>query len=239
MILGKIGENRSGEVQACGAVQFQGMGRNLHDHILHAFVHHLGEEALQVQGLRGGPFRLHSLAAQQDLDGANQPHLIAGLLQNGFHEIGCGGLAVGARHPHNPQFAGWVLVEVGRGNPQGIAGIVHHNLSQVEVGNRPFHQNASGAPFPGLMDKIVAIELLPHHGHEEISRFYPARIIADAAKARCFSVYLVFQSVQYRIQLHWPSPSTKAQTALPPMNLWEPASRRWAPAARLLRCPPL
>ena len=163
----------------------------------------------------------------------------AGLLQNGFHEIGCGGLAVGARHPHNPQSAGWVLVEVGRGNPQGIAGIVHHNLSQVEVGNRPFHQNASGAPFPGLMDKIVAIELLPHHGHEEISRFYPARIIADAAKARCFSVYLVFQSVQYRIQLHWPSPSTKAQTALPPMNLWEPASRRWAPAARLLRCPPL
>ena len=95
VVLGEVGEDRRGEVDRVGAVEVQRMRGHLHHARPVARVEHLGEGALQIDGLRRRAQDLVLDPADHALHRAQQ----AGLAPVGFEqrpdEERRGGLAVG------------------------------------------------------------------------------------------------------------------------------------------------
>ena len=185
VVLGEIGEDAHGEVDAVHPLQHQGVGGGLHHHMGAARVPHPGEELLELQGLRRGPLGGDHLVADHVLVGADQAHLGSRLLlQNGLEQIGGGGLAVGAGDGHHGHIVRRVAVIVGGHHRQGPAGIVHPDVGDISLRRRPFAHHRGGARRHGLGNVCVAVGGKAGHGHEQISCRRGAGIIADADDLR-------------------------------------------------------
>ena len=101
MVLRKIGVARGLKGDAVHAVHIHGMGADLHAHGLHALVHHLPEAPVQIDRIGRGHVAGQAAVTDQIAGGADQAGLEARFFQNGLHQIGRGGFALGAAHAHH------------------------------------------------------------------------------------------------------------------------------------------
>ena len=187
MVLRKVGIARRLEGDAVHAVHIHGVGAHLHAHGLHALIHHLPEAPVQIDGVGGGHVAGKAAVADQVAGGADQAGFESGLFQNGLHQIGGGGFALGAAHAHHAQLARRVAIErrcdIGRGAPD----IVHAHLRRRAVHEMLHHQRDT-AVLHGLRRKIMRVKahaadaeeqavpgLFAAIGHQRLNLRIPAR----------------------------------------------------------------
>ena len=134
MVLGQVGEGSHVEVDAADAVQHQGVGGDLHDHMGAACVTHTGEQGLQLEALGGGALGGDDLVADHVLHGADEADLgAAGLLQDLLQQQGGGGLAVGAGDAHHGHCLSGMTVEVGADEGQSQTVVLHQNVGHIAL----------------------------------------------------------------------------------------------------------
>ena len=179
MVLTEVGEDTHGEAYAIDAIQRQGVGGDLHDHVGTAGVGHPAEQLLQLEGLRRGALRVEDFAADHVLNGADQAHLGTGLLlQNALDEVGGGGLAAGAGDADHGHLAGGVIEPVAGDHRQSAAGVLHNYVGNVAVGCM-LADNTGRAFFAGHGDEAVAIGLGAGDSHEQPALRRLAGVVAD------------------------------------------------------------
>ena len=179
MVLGEVCKHARLIVDAVHPVQGQGVGGDLHHHMGAARIPHLGEEPLELKGLRRGALRGEGLLADHVLIGADQTHLgPRRLLQNGFQQVGGGGLAVGAGDPDHGHALGGVSKEVGPHRRQSPAGIRHLDIGDIPL-RRLLAQHRRRAGLHGLSDEIVSVRRKAGHGHKQSAGSHRPGVIAD------------------------------------------------------------
>ena len=134
MIRFQIGEYPQIKHKPLGAVEHQPLGGHLHNHRIHARLHHLGKVLLQSIRFRRGIARVDVFPADDHLDGAHQAHLVTRIFQNGFHHVGGGGLPLGAGDADDPQFFRRIS-EICRGDKcHGIPSVGHLDHGPTDFG---------------------------------------------------------------------------------------------------------
>jgi len=94
---------------------------------------------------------------------------VAGCFEDGAHEVGRGGLAVGAGDAHDPQPPAGITRTPGRHQPQRQLGIPHHQFRDLDAGDRPLHDDGGGTGGHGSGHVLVAVGVLPAACHEEVA----------------------------------------------------------------------
>ena len=180
VVLSQVGEHTHVVMHPVDPVQGQGVGGDLHDHVGAAGVPHLGEEPLDLEGLRRGALRGDHLRADHVLVGADQPHLGPGLLlQNGLEEVGGAGLAVGAGDGCHGHGCGRVAEEVGADHRQAPAGVLHLDIGDGPVRRGLLTDHRGGAGGGRLPDEGVAVHGKAPHGHKQVAGLCGAGVVAD------------------------------------------------------------
>ena len=114
------------------------------------------------------------------LDGAEQPALPAAGLEQGAHEKGGGGLAVGAGNADDGQAARRTAEEdVGDGG-HGGARVGDGEFGDAEL-QRPLDDERDGAALDGLGREVVSVAAKAGHAEEERSRLRGAAVIRERA----------------------------------------------------------
>ncbi len=179
VVLGEVGKHAHLIAHAVHPVQGQGMGGDLHHHMGAARVPHPGEEPLELKGLRRGSLRGKGLLADHVLIGADEARLgPRRLLQNGFEQVGGGGLAVGAGDPHHGHVLRGMAEEVGPHCRQRPAGIRHLDIGDVPL-RRLLAQHRRRAGLHGLFDEIVPVCGEAGHGYKQSAGPHRPGVIAD------------------------------------------------------------
>ena len=96
VVLGEVGEHRHLEVEPVHPVLGQRMGGDLHHHILTARRRHLGQQRLELVGVRGGVFGGEGDGVDLVFHRADEPGPVAGGGKQMLDQKDAGGLAVGA-----------------------------------------------------------------------------------------------------------------------------------------------
>ena len=99
---------------------------------------------------------MNMFVSDDHLDGSHQSHFIAGILQNGFHQVGGRGLALGTRDTDNFQFL-CRMAEPGCGDKcHGISGIRYFDHSHIRIRRKLYvllyHQH------PGALCSRLSVE---------------------------------------------------------------------------------
>ena len=84
VVLRQVGEGRNVEPAGVHAIQFQSVGGHFHDHVGHAMLSHVGQNALEIEGFRGSAGRWHLPVAMTIIDGADDADRQTRLGQHGF-----------------------------------------------------------------------------------------------------------------------------------------------------------
>ena len=204
MVLAQIGEHAHLEGHTVDPVLIEGVGGGLHHHMGTARLLHLGEEALDLKGLRGGAVCGENLLPDHILVGADEAHLgPQGLLQNEFQQVRRGGLAAGAGDCRHHHVVGGMAEEIAADHSQAPAGVRHLNIGDFLLRN-PLTQHRRRALFPGLADEAVSVHCVARHGHKQVPRLGFPGVIADAGdlhfQIRCGGENV--QSSQDFLQFH-------------------------------------
>ena len=180
VVLGQVREDAHGVGNPVHPVQHQGVGGDLHHHMGAARLPHLGQQGLQVPGLRRGPLRGDHGIADHVLVRADEAHLgPQHLLQHRLQEIRGGGLAVGAGDADHGHVLRRVAVEVGPQHRQGPAGVRHLDVGEVPLRRRLAHHRG-GAALRRLANEGVAVRRKAPHGHEQVPGPDGPGVVADA-----------------------------------------------------------
>ena len=161
VVLGEVGEHRHVELGAVHARQSQRVRGHFHGRAGDAAVAHARQQRLELHRLRRRLARLHRLIAHAVLDGADETGAVPGRAQEGLHQEGGGGLAVGARDPDQGQRTRGVSpVGVGQSR-QGLARDGHEHarggLARQRVGALCHHQGRAARESVG--DEAAAVLL--------------------------------------------------------------------------------
>ena len=157
MVLRKIRVARGLEGDAIHAVHIHGVGADLHAHGLHAFVHHLPEAPVQIDGIGRGHVAGQAAVTDQVSGGADQAGLEPGLFQNGLHQIGGGRFALGAAHAHHAQLARGMAVERRRNIGRSAPDIVHAHLRHRAI-HKVLHHQGHASVLHSLRRKIMRVK---------------------------------------------------------------------------------
>ena len=114
---------------------------------------------------------MNMFVSDDHLDGSHQSHFIAGILQNGFHQVSGRGLALGTRDTDDFQFFCW-MAEPGCGDKcHGISGIRYFDHSHIrrKLYVLLYHQHP-GALCSHLCGKIMSVKIGSVNTNEQASR---------------------------------------------------------------------
>ena len=169
----QVGEDAVIEHEPLGPVQLQRLRGHLHDYRVQACLRHLGEILLKEVGFRRGVLRMGMDIPYDGLYGPYEPYAEACVLQDGLHQVGCGGLALGASDADDFKLPGRVAEPGGRDVGHGISGVPHLDYGCVFAFRRVYglgdHQDPG--PFlhclPGV---VMAVELRTCDADEETAR---------------------------------------------------------------------
>ena len=161
VVLGEVRERRHGEVGVPGTAQIERVRAHLHGHHRAARVAHPREQLLQVGRLRRGALGVLHGAGDLVAHGADDAAAVAGHTRDVLHQIGRGGLAVGARDAHEREGAGGVVVVVRRGVGHGLARVGDDDLGDIggvgQVHLALGHQRG-GPTVDGVLGEGVAVD---------------------------------------------------------------------------------
>ncbi len=133
MIRLQIGKDAEVKDKALRPVQHQSLGRYLHHHRITASVGHLPEIFLHQIRFRRSVVCRNVRIADDDLDGADQSHLPARLLQNGTHKISTGGLPFCSRNADDLHLLSRMAEESSRQEGHRIPGIRHLDHRHIRL----------------------------------------------------------------------------------------------------------
>ena len=102
VIPSKVGEDPSGEGGSADAVLVDCNGRDLHEGVAAARLHHLVEVSLERQCVGSGEVARRRLIVDADTDGGDQPDPVAQLAEELIEERGNGGLTIGPGDADEP-----------------------------------------------------------------------------------------------------------------------------------------
>ena len=108
---------------AVGAVQHQGLGGDLHDRAVHARFDHFPQIFLDHVGLGRGVGGGNVLLPDDRLDGPDETHAVARVLEDGAHHVGSGGLALGPRDADHRDLLCRIAEPGGRGVREAHPGV--------------------------------------------------------------------------------------------------------------------
>ena len=126
-----IGKNPDLKGESRRPVQHQPLGGNLHHGTVAARVQHFPEILLYQQRFRRGVCGGDDMISDDGLDGADQPHLIAGIFQDGLHHVGGGGFSLGSGDADHLQLISRIAVPGCRDDCHGITAVLHLNHGHI------------------------------------------------------------------------------------------------------------
>ena len=178
MVLREVGEDRGRPVDRVGAVQGERVAGDLHDDRVVAGGEHVGEGALQVDGLwrRAGHGVL--LAADDRGHGAEQPGAPTTRLEQRAHEEGRRRLAVGPRDPDRRQPRCRVAGQGGGGGCHRGAHVVDEDLWDRGA-QRPLHDERHRAARDRVVGVVVAVAREARHTEEQRPRRHEAVVVGE------------------------------------------------------------
>ncbi len=198
-----VGEDAAAERNAVHPVPFDAERGHFHNDRFHAVVRHFPQEFLGLIGLRRrvdrGRFFVPPLGARR----ADEAGLAAGVVQHGPHNIGNGGLALGAGHADDLEVAGRVPEQVVGHECQRHAGVFGHGhqgnvlLRRAVPGSGKVRQMLTAAlqdecaaavviGHPGI---FVSVGLRPGHAHKYGVRRGFAGVVNDVGNVHCGRVF--------------------------------------------------
>ena len=179
MILCQVGEYAQAEIHTVHPVQTEGMGGDLHDRIAAARVRHLAEQALELKALRGGALRLKHLISDHVLNRTDEADLGPGyLLQNGFEQVGHGGLPVGPGDADHRKLLGGMAKPVGPQLSQRRPCIRDQDIGRFSL-RWTLAENCRSPLIQGGWDELVSVRGKARNSHEQASRSRLAGIVTD------------------------------------------------------------
>ena len=158
MILCQVRENCHIKGNSVYPVQIQRMRGNLHHNVRHILILHPAKERLQLLRFGRCPLRLQHLIADAVFNRADNAHLFADSVQNGFHQIGGRGFAICACHADDIHLCGGVSVEMVGKQCQRNAVIFRHK-----------HRYAFGYVFHPVLTQKGSRPLFQCHGNIFVS----------------------------------------------------------------------
>ena len=160
MVFGEVGEYSIVEFTACHTAKDQGMGRNFHAHVLHFFLRHAGQNAVQIDHIRrrivGGDF----LISDEGMNGADDTGFMAGMVKDMCCYMGGGCLPVGTGQGDHAHFPCGIIKEkryhIFHSLPC-IFDIYHsHRRRHIYI---PGSYNGSSTLFYSCLDKVMSIHM--------------------------------------------------------------------------------
>src|SRR3954454_17588914 len=167
VVLREVREDRDVPVDRVGAVELEGVARDLHDDGLVADVAHLGEGALQVDGLGRGADHRPFLAADDGGDRADEARAAPRRLEQPAGEEGGRRLAVGAGDADGLERSRGIPVEPRGGGRHRGADVGHPDLGHVSEVERPLHDERDRPALDRVGREVVAVTGEPGHAEEE------------------------------------------------------------------------
>ena len=172
VVLGEVGEGSDGEVGAPGALEIKGMRAHFHSHHGAAGIAHPREQLLQI-----GRFRRRMVGLLHDpgdlvAHGADHAAAVARHLGDVLHEVGRGGLAIGARNAHEGEALRGMVVEGCRRAGHGLAGVGHHHLGHVSgIGqvHLALGHERRGAPIDSVLGEGVPVHHIADDAEEHVA----------------------------------------------------------------------
>ena len=177
----EIGEDPSGEGGSTDPVLVYCNGRDLHEGVAAACLHHLVEVSLERQCVGSGEVTRCRLIVDADTDGGDQPDPVAQLAEELIEERGNGGLTIGPGDADEAELVGRVVVEISRHIPQDHVGMLDAYVGDpgaILVGDG-LTDDRCGTAVECLVDESVSIGHQTAQGDEEVPLAHGARVGAD------------------------------------------------------------
>ena len=108
MIRGKIGKYAIIKFDACGTIQFQSLGRYLHDHMAAALFYHFTKQTVQLVGLRRRILGRQFFISRKGTDRSDQADFFSRVFQYAFDHISRCRLSLGSGQSDRCQFSCWI-----------------------------------------------------------------------------------------------------------------------------------
>ena len=185
VILTQIGEDRH-VVQASGhAVEIQGMGRDLHDHMGDPLVGHGFQIFLQFRSVGCGHTGRNGPAAEADVHRAQHACIAPAMIQYGFEQVGSGGFSVGSGYADHNHLRGRIPTQGRCGHPNGFTRIGNHDHRDAGIGFQGrIGQNSDRTGGYGLRHELPSIGGQPLQGGKKRTGRDGAGVVHDAGKDR-------------------------------------------------------
>ena len=183
VLVREVREDRRVVVDAADAIRREAVAARLDDDRLLAGLHHLAQQSLQLEGARGR-VRLGvaaELAADADADGPQETRPQPCALERRLGEERGRGLAVRAGDPDRQELAARVAVPPGRRGGEGRRSLPDDDLRDPQLAKGLLHDDRDGASLDGLADVVVAIDLDPADGDEQVAGLDGPRVISNPA----------------------------------------------------------
>ena len=202
-------------MDARDAVERERVGRDLHNDVRAARIAHIGEELLQLKGLRRGALGVQDLIADHILDRADEADLCAErFFKHVLQQIRTGRFAVRAGDSDDAHSVRRMAEPVCAERGKRRAGIGNQYIRNVCF-RLFFADDADRAVFHGLGNIFVAVGLEAGDRDKQCSGRYLPGVILNAGNIQCF-VRVQFQhvkAVQQFFELH--------SVLLSRMRLWK------------------
>ena len=179
VVLGQVGEDRSGEAHAGRAAQLQSVRGDLHRAGALAAIEHRAEVSLQVDRLGGGAGDGTLGPADEGRDGAQQPARASRGLQQRAHEEGGGRLAVGAGYADDVQLGSRVAEEARGDRPHRSARGGDEHLGHAES-QRTLDDERGRPRLHGRGGEVVAVAAQARDTEEQRPGRDPTAVVGQA-----------------------------------------------------------
>ena len=182
MVVGYVGEYGSLELQPSDALLHDRVRRHLHEAVFASRVDHLAQHGIEPHGVGRGVRRLRFAVPHAVDHRGDQPRAIAQRAEQIAQQRGHGGLAVGARHAHQPQLARRVVVKGGGHVGHRAVAVVDDHVANALflLGGQLLAHHGRHARPHGVGDEVVAVALRAPHGEEAVARARFARVVMQA-----------------------------------------------------------
>ena len=183
VVVGDVGEDATGEIEAPRALLHDGVRRTLHEAEFAPGVGHLAHHGVQADRV-GRRVRRPDFAAVDPIDHRrDQPRAVAQRPHQVVEQRGGRRLAVRAGDAHQLQLAARMAVECRGhvGQRPGRIADAHVGHPGSRLGGHPLADHRRGAPSDGRRNEVVAVGLRSRHGEETVARPHGARIERESS----------------------------------------------------------
>jgi len=173
MVFRQVGEYGIVEFTACHSSKNQGMGGNLHAHILHLFLCHPGQDTVKVDNIGRGIVGGNFLITDKGMNSADNAGFMAGMVKDMGCHMGGSGFAICTGQRNHAHFSCGIIKEKGYHIFHGLPGIfdIYHGNGRRYV-YVPGSYNGSSSLFYSSLNEIMAIHMGTGKADKQTALYY-------------------------------------------------------------------